>query len=126
MKRSHVALLFLLALHIIELPKLQATEVMWDFAKDVIYHDGKLYYPDHNGNDAIVNNTETSTEIPQKENSDDEKEEKIPEEKSEHPHGAGEHEEEELATGGEFWFCIFMIFSMLIFYFFFHFLNINF
>ena len=49
MKISHVLFIFLLAFHLIELPLLQATEVVWDYSKDIIYYEGKLYYPHNDG-----------------------------------------------------------------------------
>ena len=123
MKRSHVLFLFLLALHLIELPKLHATEVMWDYSKDIIYHEGKLYYPDqspdsNNGNSEIIPEGK-STKIPKKEENDTIKTDN---EKS----GEENVEEEELATGGQFWFCIFMITGKKIFLFFMKFFNLLF
>lgn len=98
MIKKHVLFIFLLAVHLVELPKLHATEVMWDYSKDIIYYDGKLYYPDHNGEDSNINKDN------QKSNENEEKEVETNE---------NEMEEEELYTGGKFWFCIFMIFSNL-------------
>lgn len=110
MIKGHVLLLFLLALHLVELPILHATEVMWDYSKDIIYYEGKLYYPDQNGNEE-KNASKISNEIPGREKNETAKEENPKK---------GEHEEKEegekLATGGQFWFCIFMIFSIFYFH----------
>ena len=120
MIKSHVLLLFLLALHLVDLPKLHAAEVMWDYSKDIIYYEGKLYYPDQNVNtdNKEINQNGKSSEIPEGEKNDSVQSQKLPisedeDREKEKENENEEEEEEELATGGRFWFCIFMIFSKL-------------
>lgn len=119
-------LIFLFAMIFIELPLFQATEVAWDYSKDIIYHGGKLYYPHNEENvENIFNPNNNSTTIDNQ---------KLPANNEGKPHSSthgnndldlhnnspkphgndnnnSHHEEEELATGGKFWFCIFMIIS---------------
>jgi hypothetical protein len=119
MKISHVLFLFLLAIHLIELPLLQATEVMWDNSKDIIYYEGKLYYPQNDGDDdsnnKITPNPKNQSSQNNKNNSTTENKENLPNNNHGNSNGQGHdshgHEEEEFASGGKFWFCIFMIFS---------------
>ena len=117
MIKSHVLFLFLLALHLVELPKLHAAEVMWDYSKDIIYYEGKFYYPDQNVNNdnKEINQIKKSSEIPEGEKNDSVQIQKLPisEDEGREKEKENEEEEEELLTGGRFWFCNFMIFSKL-------------
>jgi hypothetical protein len=97
MNNTHVLYLLFLAFYIVCIHKLNATEVIWDNSKDIIYYDGKLYYPEQEGKNIsgseIITNHQ-SNNISEKESIE-------------------ETEEEEYASGGEFWICILMILSIL-------------
>lgn len=101
MKKRNALFIFFFAIYIIEYPKrILSTEVLWDFSKDIIYYEGKLYYPSDNNEDKsqysqIHPNKSNETEINEKENNSSSK------------------DEEELVSGGKFWFFVFMISSKI-------------
>lgn len=115
MLKNYVLFPFFLAFYIVELQIINSTEVMWDNSIDVIYYEGKLYYPDQNTNKTIedIKNEKYKTKK-QKENSDKQSNEIPNSEKKNNEEENKTHfenEEEDLASGGKFWFCIIMIFS---------------
>jgi len=111
MINSYVFLYLLFSFYMISKTSCDAAEVLWDDSNDVIYYEGKLYFPsDHknapsspdNTNNDVSHNTKSSSD----KNLDNGVKNKLPEKipVSQAAHG------EELATGARFWFCVFMIF----------------
>lgn len=109
MIKSYVFLYLLFTLYMITIISCESAEVVWDDGKDVIYYDGKLYFSSDNKN--AINNTFNNNHVGESSNSDSNEnmnngvKNKLPENLA----GGHEANEEELVSGGKFWFCIFMI-----------------
>lgn len=81
------------------------TEVIWDDLDDIIYYEGKLYYPSDKLKHPI---TPIDNNSSHENNSNNGKNNKLPENKFNNPEKHGE-----LATGAALWVCIFMILCKL-------------
>ena len=114
MINSYVFLYLLFSFYMITKTSCDSAEVIWDDSKDVIYFEGKLYFPSDNGNaqNPPMNNNSINSDVGHIANSDSDKnmnngvKNKLPENLAV---GHGTHEEK-LASGAKFWFYVFMIF----------------
>ncbi len=112
MIKSHVFIYLLFSFYLITNTSCDSAEVIWDDSNDVIYFEGKLYFPSENRNahNSPINDP-SNNDVSHNANSDSDKnssngvKNKLPENT---PRGHAAHEEE-LATGARFWFCVFMI-----------------
>lgn len=109
MIKSYVIIYLLFAFHMMTFISCNSAEVIWDDSNDVIYYEGKLYYPSDKtiAKNFTSNSDSNSHYLDNDKNSNKEAKNKLPE-KIPFVH---EPHEEKLATGGKFWFCCFMILS---------------
>jgi len=110
MIKSNVIIYLLFTFHMMIFINCNSAEAIWDDSNDVIYYEGKLYYPSDRTitqNFTLNSNTSYSHNLDNDKNLNDGVKNKLPEKI---PFLNGPHQEE-LATGGKFWFCCFMILS---------------
>lgn len=113
MIKSYVFFYLLFSFYMITQTSCDSAEVIWDDSKDVIYYEGKLYFPsdDKNAKNPSINNNNNNKDYHNDNSSSEQNlnngvKNKLPESL---PVGHEAHEEE-LASGAQFWFCVFMIF----------------
>jgi len=111
MIKSYVFIYLLFTFHMITKVSCDSAEVIWDDSRDLIYYEGKLYFPSNDKNAPLINNNYNNKDLGKDINSDSDKNlnNEVKNKLDENNHAGHEAHEEELASGAQFWFCVFMI-----------------